>query len=166
MGSTSMSTPVIFDSRFVDEQGRVNRVVRAMPPGQVNMQSSGAGDRVDDREPTPPDLVCILNDTLGPATHAKVGVSVEASVCNLDNNRNEPAYVEYRDDSLDPSGEFEDDEHLVPGRVWCHSETTTYPAGTFGVARWIGGRYWFFGDCEPMLTRQVPEDALLPDDEE
>ncbi len=37
--------------------------------------------------------------------------------------------------------------------VWNHSETTEHAEDTFGVARWIAGHWWFFGDCDAMASR-------------
>lgn len=38
--------------------------------------------------------------------------------------------------------------------AWNHSESTDHAIDTFGVAEWIDGHYWFFGDCDAMANRE------------
>lgn len=37
--------------------------------------------------------------------------------------------------------------------VYNHSESTGHDEDTFGIARWINGHWWFFGDCSAMASR-------------
>lgn len=87
-----------------------------------------------------PDHAVILNAELPGATHALTGAtSCLATICQWDTSANT-----YK----------ETDQQI---RVWNHAESTDHAADTFGVARNINGHYWFFGDCEPMASREVPE---------
>jgi hypothetical protein len=84
------------------------------------------------------DLCVILDDSLAVATDAKTGAtSGDATVCEWDVDAEE--YTE-----SDPVRQI---------TVYNHSESTAHDADTFGVARWIDGHWWFFGDCDAMASR-------------
>ena len=85
------------------------------------------------------DLCVILDDSLAVATDAKTGAtSGDATVCEWDVDAEE--YTE-----SDPVRQI---------TVYNHSESTAHAIDTFGVARWIQGHWWFFGDCEAMADRE------------
>lgn len=83
-----------------------------------------------------PEIACILNATLGPATNFKTG-GTSAMATVLDWNTDTEEWTE--------SGKEE--------KVWNHSETANFAADTGGFARHIRGHYVFFGDCSPMADR-------------
>lgn len=84
-----------------------------------------------------PEIACILDETLNPASNAKTGgASAMASVCEWNTDTEEWA----------ETGEQQ--------KVWNHSENANFAENTFGFARNIRGHYVFFGDCSPMADRE------------
>ena len=49
--------------------------------------------------------------------------------------------------------EFSESDPVRQITVYNHSESTAHAVDTFGVARWIQGHWWFFGDCAAMAAR-------------
>ncbi len=84
----------------------------------------------------PPDKAVIIDANIAVATDAKTGAtSGLATVCEWS-----------QDDE-----EFTETTSQIT--VYNHSESTAHDADTFGVARWIDGHWWFFGDCDAMASR-------------
>lgn len=104
----------------------------------AQMQNTGAGAG------SPPELVVILDEDLDAAESSLTPTMVEATVCVWNPDAGE-------------NGEYEQTERTED--VFNHSEATEHEQDTFGVARWIDGHYWFFGDCEPMSERPTPPGA-------
>ena len=84
------------------------------------------------------DKCVILDAALAVATDSKTGAtSALATVC----------YWSITGE------EFTESYPVQQITVWNHSESTSYSEDTFGVARWISGHWWFFGDCAAMGAR-------------
>lgn len=82
------------------------------------------------------DYCVILDDALAFATDSKTGAtSGQATICVWDVT----------------AEEYTETETQIT--VWNHSESTAYSVDTFGVAMWIAGHWWFFGDCSAMAAR-------------
>ena len=82
------------------------------------------------------DKCVILDESIAVATDSKTGAtSGLATVC----------YWSITDEEF-----TESDEQIT---VYNHSESTGHDEDTFGVARWIAGHWWFFGDCAAMAER-------------
>ena len=80
----------------------------------------------------------ILDAALAVATDSKTGAtSALATVC----------YWSITDD------EYTESDPVQQITVYNHSESTSYSEDTFGVAQWINGHWWFFGDCTAMAAR-------------
>lgn len=90
------------------------------------------------RRAVTPDLTVILDAALAVATNSKTGAtSGLATICEWDSS----------------SSDFVETSPAVQITVYNHSESTAHAIDTFGVARWIGGHWWFFGDCAAMASR-------------
>lgn len=85
------------------------------------------------------ELVVILDEDIDAADNSKTGRSGLATVCRWNRARSEY------------------EEIGIQIEVWNHSESTDQLTDTFGIARWIDGHFWFFGDCDPMASREVVE---------
>jgi hypothetical protein len=85
-------------------------------------------------------LVVILDAALPAASHSLTGAtSCLATVCRWDSD----------------AGEYAETDRQVT--VYNHSEVTSHEDDTFGYAEVIDGHLHFFGDCEPMISREPPE---------
>lgn len=107
---------------------------------QWYLRSVGGGDSQVNKGPRPlgqqADYCVILDAALTVATNAKTGASSGlATICTWDVTTNDFT------------------ETITQITVWNHSETTSHAVDTFGVARWIAGHWWFFGDCSAMASR-------------
>jgi len=84
------------------------------------------------------DKCVILDAALAVASDSKTGAtSGLATVC----------YWSIADE------EYTESSPLQQITVYNHSESTGHDEDTFGVARWINGHWWFFGDCSAMASR-------------
>ncbi len=93
---------------------------------------------VKPRGPGKTSRAVILDAALAVATDSKTGAtSALATVCDWSTTDDE--YTE-----SDPVQQI---------TVYNHSESTSYSEDTFGVAQWINGHWWFFGDCAAMAAR-------------
>ena len=118
----------------------------------------------------PREIVVILDMELEASSHSKkVRKWAWATICEWDHEKG--AWTE-PDDYREPEPEPVDDEERdlrneadpSKEKVWNISEVTTHDKDTFGFARIVGNcpHYLFFGDCDAMAERLLPED----DDEE
>lgn len=89
------------------------------------------------------DRAVILDEELSAATNSKTGPK-SGKATRLRWSPADRKYIEVFGEQIE---------------VWNHSESNTHEKDTFGVARWIDGHWWFFGDCDAMAER-------LPDPEE
>ena len=84
----------------------------------------------------PLDLVVILDEDLDAADNSKTGATkAQATVLQWDPDNEEFFETDRQED------------------VWNHSEHTDHVEDTFGIARWLDGHWWFFGDCDAMSAR-------------
>ena len=107
---------------------------------QWYLQSVASGAGSQDRGPRPlgsqADYCVILDAALAAATNSKTGAtSALAKVCTWDATTKRFSEVAYQI------------------TVYNHSESTSHAKDTFGVARFITGHWWFFGDCDAMKSR-------------
>ena len=112
----------------------MKQVAQAIRDNERRIRSNG--DELNGSPKPQRDLCVILDGELAVAADSKTGsTSGTATVCNWS-----PV----------------DTEYVETGRtitVWNHSESTTHAVDTFGIARWIDGHWWFFGDCAAMGAR-------------
>ncbi len=107
---------------------------------QWYLRSVSGGESDGSKGPRPmghqADYCVILDASLAAASDSKTGAtSALATICIWDVT----------------DEEFTETTSQIT--VWNHSETTSHDADTFGVARWIAGHWWFFGDCNAMAGR-------------
>lgn len=107
---------------------------------QWYLRSVAGGESQGNKGPRPlgqqADYCVILDAALAVATNSKTGAtSALATICTWDVTSNDFT------------------ETTTQITVWNHSETTSHGEDTFGVARWIAGHWWFFGDCSEMASR-------------
>lgn len=103
----------------------------------LSRQQSPNGMQIPSRDAVS-DMCVILDDALAVATDSKTGAtSGDATVC----------YWSVADE------EYAESDPVQQITVYNHSESTSYSEDTFGVARWIDGHWWFFGDCTAMAAR-------------
>jgi len=89
----------------------------------------------------PPRCV-ILDAALGAASNSKTGAtSCLATICQWSES----------------AGKYTETGKQI--KVWNHSESTGHAINTFGSADHKDGHYWFFGDCDAMITRDDEEDT-------
>lgn len=105
-------------------------------------------------------FACVLNETLSPASDAfhpsyAVASRLRWTVEQIDTDNGTVSVGRYTEE---PDTADQSTVH-----VWNHSESSEHAVDTFGVARFIDGHWWFFGDCEPMADRSSagvsPEDG-------
>jgi hypothetical protein len=99
-----------------------------------SQSSSQGGDFIESAK----DKCVILDEALAVATNSKTGAtSGLATLC----------------DWSVADEEFVESDPVRQITVYNHSESTAHAIDTFGVARWIQGHWWFFGDCSAMAAR-------------
>jgi hypothetical protein len=116
-------------------QGQMNAIREVVRAERMRFRSE---DSIRPRDQKQGDLCVILDAALAVATNSKTGpTSGLATVCVW-------------------STTTSDFTEAIPRKqitVYNHSESTAHALNTFGVARWIMGHWWFFGDCAAMASR-------------